>query len=476
MKDNKYSEKALKQFADLMISKIEMVDDDWKKPWFSPFGGGLPQNIDGREYKGSNMFLLYLLTEMQGYEMPVYLTFNQAKDSGLHILKGAKSFPVIYWNFVVKDSEGNKIPYDEYKLLPNEEQEKYKVTPFMNTYPVFNVEQTNIKEQLPEKWEKLKSKFSAPELKDENGMFRIPLIDNLIKEQKWVCPIKIEKSDSAFYKNGTEKFIIVPLKGQFTDGESWYSTVLHEMAHSTGSEELLDRLKPTSFGSKDYAREELVAELTAATTGSNLGISTCIREENAQYLKSWLSSLKEDPKFIYSILSDVAKASTMINEKVNEMSSSLTLDDKFYMAVIRNDVETLQEMKTSGLMPNEEQLEIIAKSPNSSEIKEIFNQEQKDNSIIVEGKNKRLVININKEQALLTVNNKDYNVSEQIFSTFRSQNIDIPTDREKWSSVLKGEILKAGNKTLQISKSLDSYTIKVSQLLKQNSLDNQKEL
>lgn len=475
MKDNKYSEKALKQFADLMISKIEMVDDDWKKPWFSLSGGGLPQNIDGREYKGSNMFLLYLLTEMQGYEIPVYLTFNQAKDSGLHILKGAKSFPVIYWNFVVKDSEGNKIPYDEYKLLPKEEQEKYKVTPFMNTYPVFNVEQTNIKEQLPEKWEKLKSKFSAPELKDENGMFRIPLIDNLIQDQKWVCPIKVEQSNSAYYTvQGC--YIIIPKKGQFVDGQSFYSILLHEMAHSTGAENLLNRNMKNKFGSKEYAKEELVAELTAATTGSNLGISTCIREENAQYLKSWLSSLKEDPKFIYSILSDVAKASTMINDKVNEMSSSLTLDDKFYMAVIRNDVETLQEMKNSGLIPNEEQLEIIAKSPNSSEIKEIFNQELKDNSIIVEGKNKRLVIDINKEQALLTVNNKDYNVSEPIFSTFKSQNIDIPTDREKWNSVIKGEILKVGNKTLQISKSLDSYTIKVSQLLKQNSLDNQKEL
>lgn len=111
------SDKALQRFAELMIEKIQQVEDNWQQPWFSTKGGGLPQNIDGRNYNGVNSFMLFLLTEKEQYGMPVYMTFMQAKEKGLNVLKGEHSFPVVYWNFSIKDKNGKKITMDQYRHL-----------------------------------------------------------------------------------------------------------------------------------------------------------------------------------------------------------------------------------------------------------------------------------------------------------------------------------------------------------------------
>lgn len=371
MKEDSAGEKALKQFADLMIQKIKEVEYDWKKPWFSPeSGGGLPQNIEGRVYNGINLFMLYLLSEEKGYSTPLYMTFMQAKEAGASIMRGEKSFPVVYWNFSVRDKNGNKISIDDYRDLSDDEKKEYKVTPYMKTYNVFNVSQTNYPEVQPEKWEKLKDQFKSPSLKDEKGMFTMPLLDALIRERQWVCPIYPRESDSAYYRRGEGCHIIVPLKGQFDTGESFYSTLLHEMAHSTGEEGLLGREKGEVFGDKKYAKEELVAELTSATCGKSLGLSTCIREENAMYLKSWLSALSGDPKFIYTILSDVAKASAMIQEKVNGMEPKLTKDEQFLLAASQGNEEKLKELKENGYNPSLLMVERLHINVNSDEGKE----------------------------------------------------------------------------------------------------------
>ena len=371
MKEDSAGEKALKQFADLMIQKIKEVEYDWKKPWFSPeSGGGLPQNIEGRVYNGINLFMLYLLSEEKGYSTPLYMTFMQAKEAGASIMRGEKSFPVVYWNFSVRDKNGNKISIDDYRDLSDDEKKEYKVTPYMKTYNVFNVSQTNYPEVQPEKWEKLKEQFKSPSLKDEKGMFTMPLLDALIRERQWVCPIYPRESDSAYYRRGEGCHIIVPLKGQFDTGESFYSTLLHEMAHSTGEEGLLGREKGEFFGDKKYAKEELVAELTSATCGKSLGLSTCIREENAMYLKSWLSALSGDPKFIYTILSDVAKASAMIQEKVNGMEPKLTKDEQFLLAASQGNEEKLKELKENGYNPSLLMVERLHINVNSNDGKE----------------------------------------------------------------------------------------------------------
>ena len=117
--------------------------------------------------------------------------------------------------------------------------------------------------------------------------------------------------------------IVIPLYEQFRDGESYYSNLFHEMCHSTGTDELLKRLKPVSFGSKEYAREELVAELTAALTAQYYGMSKHIKDDSAAYLKSWLQSLKEDASFIKTVLLDVKHATAMLTRKIDEVAQSM---------------------------------------------------------------------------------------------------------------------------------------------------------
>lgn len=354
------SDKALQRFAELMIEKIQQVEDNWQKPWLNIKGGGIPQNIDGRAYNGVNSFMLFLLSEKAQYSLPVYMTFMQAKDNGLNILKGEKSFPVIYWNFSIKDKNGKRIPFDVYKNLDKNEQKEYKVIPFLKTYNVFNVQQTNIQEAKPDKWEALKEQFKAPAIKDEQGMLTVPLIDAMMREQKWICPIHSKESNSAYHARGEDNHIVIPLKGQFKDGENFYSTLLHEMAHSTGEPDYLNREKGVIFGDKQYAKEELVAELTSATVGQSIGISTYIREENAMYLKSWLGALKEDPKFIYNILADVGKASNMIQEHTSRMAQYLTPEERFTLAVIQDNRPALEQMKNEGFVPSSRSLENVA--------------------------------------------------------------------------------------------------------------------
>ena len=138
----------------------------------------------------------------------------------------------------------------------------------------------------------------------------------MIRDNRWICPIKLIHQDNAFYSISKNE-ITLPEKSQFIDGESFCGTAFHEMTHSTGAENVLNRLKPASgFGSNEYACEELIAELSSALIAQRYGMTKHLKEDSAAYLKSWLGSLKESPEFIKTILVDVKKASSIITQKI----------------------------------------------------------------------------------------------------------------------------------------------------------------
>ena len=319
------NDKALQLFADLMIEKIEEVSDNPSKRWFSVAGHGFPQNVEGRLYQGMNSLILYLLCEKRNYVTPVFMTFLQAKTQEVNVLKGQKAFPVLYWDFSIKNENGSKIKIHEYNSLSDELKKEYKVIPYTKEYWVFNVDQTNYAEKYPEKWEELKQKFAVAELKDENGMLSCPVLDRMLQEDAWLCPIDSSIRDRSFYRPSEGK-IFIPHKGQFYSGEMFYSTLIHEMAHSTGADTRCAREIKNKFGDAKYAKEELVAECVAAVTCHSLGIVNGIQDENAQYLKNWLAAIREEPKFLYSVLAEVGKASTMIHNEVSKMELAAAKD------------------------------------------------------------------------------------------------------------------------------------------------------
>ena len=159
--------------------------------------------------------------------------------------------------------------------------------------------------------------------KGRNGEhFSFGPVDAMIKDNLWICPIKPTHQNEAYYSI-TKNEIVVPEKEQFRDGESFYGTLFHEMVHSTGAEGVLDRLQPTSFGSKEYAREELVAELGSALVAQRYGMTKHIKEDSCAYLKGWLDELKESPQFIKTTLLDVKRASSIVTQKVDKIAQEL---------------------------------------------------------------------------------------------------------------------------------------------------------
>ena len=337
-------QKALDLFSEMMISKIESLrsKDGWKKPWFTEGTLQWPKNLNGREYNGMNAFLLLLHCEKEGYKIPRFCTFDRIQQFNkpgsrdkeakprVSVLKGEHSFPVMLTTFTVVDKETKeRIKWEDYKLLSQEQREKYNVYPKLQTYHVFNVAQTNLKEVRPELWEKLEQEYSMPKV-DRSEAFEP--VDRMITDNRWICPIKPMYGDSAYYSISKNE-IVVPEKGQFKDGESFYSNLYHEMGHSTGAENQLDRLKPTTFGSAEYAREELVAELTAALTAQRYGMSKHLKDDTAAYLKAWLDSLKESPQFIKTVLLDVKKASSMLTQRIDQIAMEIEEEKKATQAV-----------------------------------------------------------------------------------------------------------------------------------------------
>lgn len=356
-------DRALDRFAELMIQKISSISNDWEKPWFTEGMMKWPKNLSGREYNGLNAFMLMLHCEDNGYKLPVFCTFNRiaglnySKDKSgkqvplvdengeklpqVSVKKGEKSFPVFLTTFTVVDKETKeKIKYDDFRKLSEEEQKRYSVYPKLNVFNVFNVDQTNMKEARPELYARIvaDNELKRPASIDDAKM-SFPALDAMIEHGLWVCPIFPRHQDKAYYSI-TKDEIVVPEKGQFISGESFYGTLLHEMTHSTGAKERFDRFKALSFGDADYAREELVAELGSALISSRYGITKQIKDESAAYLQSWLKELKESPDFIKTTLFDVKRASSMITQSIDGVQERL--NEQVDLMDADNDGNTLE--------------------------------------------------------------------------------------------------------------------------------------
>lgn len=300
------------------------------------FGGRYGETYRRKTTRRPIPSLLLLHCEKNGYKIPRFCTFNcvqrlnkptekQAKEGvelpRVSVNRGEKSFPVMLTTFTCIHKETKeKIKYDDYKMLSDEEKKMYNVYPKMQVFRVFNVQQTNLQEARPELWNKL-ANGDAIKL-DEGDKMSFEPMDVMIRDNRWICPIKPMHQDKAYFSISKNE-IVVPEKAQFKDGESYYGTLWHEMTHSTGIEGQLDRIKPAAFGSDEYAREELVAELGSALVAQRYGMSKALKEESCAYLKSWLEQLKESPQFIKTTLLDVKKASSLVTQNIDKIAQEL---------------------------------------------------------------------------------------------------------------------------------------------------------
>ena len=359
------ADKALERFTELMIEKIQTLQGDWKKPWFTPGATQPPQNLSGRRYNGGNSLMLMLQAEKMGYEIPVWGTFDritnlnyikdkhgnvfQARDKHgnklpmVAVNKGEKSFPVFLTTFTVVNPETKeRIPYDDYRNLSKEDQAKYKVYPKLQVFNVFNVAaQTNLELTRPEMYEKLKAQ-AAGQIQQQGDLKSHPAIDLMIDENLFFCPINQVKGDKAYYSPSEDR-IVVPKREQFIDGQAFATNTLHECAHATGAESRLNRTMGNAFGSEEYAKEELIAELSAAVISSQYGMSKHIKDDSAKYLKSWLGSLQQGPDFLKTVLGDVKRSSSLINERLESIQQEMEKGEEADYSRFRSTAITTQQ-------------------------------------------------------------------------------------------------------------------------------------
>ena len=284
----KNQDKIFKEITDQIIANLETAKK-WDKPWNAV--SEAPSNaISGKNYKGIN----WLILSLSKYSNPQWLTYKQAKELGGNVKKGEKGTQIIYFKMLLKeDKDGNETKF-----------------PMTKTYSVFNIEQC---ENL--KTDKIKNY-------DPSENIDIHASQSSIKELIKQLNVELHHGgDRAFFDMNAD-YIKMPYTNTFKSIEHYDSTLLHELTHWTGHEKRLNRKYGKSFGSKDYAFEELVAELGSAMAGSILGLSY-EGLQHEEYIASWLEALKGDIKYIY----DASKLSQKAVNYMIENSKSIQLKE-----------------------------------------------------------------------------------------------------------------------------------------------------
>lgn len=261
-----------KNVFEMVTSRIIAQLEQGLIPWQRPWGGlaeGAVSHESGKPYSLVNQMLLGKDGE--------WLTFMQIQKEGGRIKKGEDASFVVFWKqlqFEEEQEDGTK---------------KVKSVPVLKYYNVWHIDQT----------EGIKSKHTAPV---NNVIAGDEGSDVMVQKYITREGIKLQNnkpSNRAFYRPSTDE-IVVPMIKQYNSSSEYYSTLFHEMTHSTGHASRLNRLtKTAAFGNEEYSREELVAEMGAAYLCTMMGIETKKAFRNsAAYIQSWLRALKNDPKMV----------------------------------------------------------------------------------------------------------------------------------------------------------------------------------
>lgn len=265
---------------DKIIAHLEKGVIPWKQPWTS---AGIPQNlISKRHYQGINFMLL----NMPQYDQNYFLTFKQVQELGASVKKGEHGHHVVYWKWLERE---------------NEETKEIEKVPMVNYYKVFNVSQcTGISDKMVPKIEE-----------DKNNP--IKSCEEIIDKMHNKPDIKYGNEDAGYFPK--QDYIQMPERKYFNNSENYYETLFHELVHSTGHTTRLNRkelMDSKYFGSELYAKEELTAEIGASYLKSLAGLPMDQLENNASYIQSWLTKLKNDKKLIVQASSQAQRATDYI--------------------------------------------------------------------------------------------------------------------------------------------------------------------
>ena len=285
-----FAEKA----AEKMIEQLKKGVAPWQKGWDKPEGSEIPpyNPVTGTRYRGLNSFLLASEAGERGYSDPRWTTYRGAKKVSAQVRKGEKGVGVEYWKFPSKEQEAKV----RAAIAAGQEPEQLRI--IHRTYTVFNAEQI---EGMPS----LES-----ELKKVNSWEASERAEALLQASG--ANIEHRGGNRAFYRR-SQDLIVLPKQDQFHSPEAYYSTALHELGHWTGHESRLDRaeLMKGGFGSPEYAKEELRAEMTSMTVNGMLRLPHD-PDSHASYVGAWIKTLQDNPNELRYAARDAGKMSDYI--------------------------------------------------------------------------------------------------------------------------------------------------------------------
>lgn len=297
------SHEIYKTVTNKIIELLESHQENWQRPWIM-FGqdndfARNPQT--GKYYRGINQFLLSISMMERTYLKNTWMTFKQIKDKGGNVLKGEKSTPIIFYKTGYLDENESYVSPKSYEAMTPDQQGEITSIPILKLYYVFNVSSQTEGLDI--------SYYEAPIQEPLQEFEKDERAEGVIKTTG--IAVEIIQGNTAYYDRVSDK-VRTPLREQFKgQTESYYEVVFHELAHATGAPSRLNRKKGKSFGDTDYAKEELVAELTSAFVCASLGFSKTIIN-NAAYIKNWLGVLKQDEKAIIKAANEAQKAADYI--------------------------------------------------------------------------------------------------------------------------------------------------------------------
>jgi len=279
------------EVTDEIIRLLESGNAPWQQPWESGPASGMPFNpTTGKEYRGGNVISLMIAGMARGFTDPRFCTYLQAQQKGWQVRKGEKGTRIEFWEAKPRNGEEN---------APEDERHSRLIH---RVYTVFNAQQI---EGIP-----------SLEVTPRKPFEVIEDAEKVINDSG--ADIR-HGGGKAYYSPRTDH-IQMPERHYFVDEPHYYATLLHELAHWTGAKKRLDRLTEAKFGTPDYAKEEIRADLTSLFLSAELGIPYDPKDQ-AAYIGNWIQVLKNDKNEVFKAAADASKACDYILGKNREIEN-----------------------------------------------------------------------------------------------------------------------------------------------------------
>lgn len=308
---------SINQINQIILEKMAQGKIAWQKSWIGE--SSALNAISKKPYKGVNSILLNM--ELEEGQSPYFATFNQIQELGGKLKKGSKGQPIFF--FKLLDKQLDKQP-EENQTQQTQENREYQASgkiPVLKRYSVFNLDDVDLPEEKRQEFEfKPQEVAKTPSEEEKAKINRVNQFLEQIKDK----PLIEFKGTKAYYMPAKD-LVRVPDKGRFTTVDALYQTLFHELAHASGHQKRLNRegiAKKSYFGSIDYSKEELIAELTSSYLASYCG-TQCNFDNSAAYIDGWSEQIKDDPYFFITACNKAQKAYEYLTNQQTESKTEI---------------------------------------------------------------------------------------------------------------------------------------------------------